>query len=89
MLKMIFGTEFGNTALHQFQGEMDGRQIRRRSLLVARQMFYLCVCQNIFLIVRGWHTQKTAAKRAAMFSPRKVGPTFPQLANKLLTFIEP
>lgn len=84
---MIFRTDFGNTALYQFHGEMDGRQIRHPSLPAARQLFHLYGSQNIFLIVRGRHKRKTAAKFTAKFLC-KVGPIFPHLAKKSLTFIE-
>jgi len=68
---------------------MDGRQIRHPFLPEARQVFHLCGCQNIFLIVRGQHKQKTAEKFTAIFSLCKFGAIFPQLAKKSLMFIEP
>ena len=85
---MIFRTDVGNTALYQFHGEMDGRQIRHPSLSAARQLFHLYGCQNTFLIVRGRHKQKTAPKVTAMFSLCKPGPRFLQIAKKSLMFIE-
>ena len=89
MLKMISRNEVGNTALYQFRGEMDGRQIRHPSLSAARQLFHLYGFQNTLLIVRGRHKQKTAAKFTAMFSFCTAGPVFLQLAKKSLMFIEP
>ena len=86
---MIFRTEVGNTALYQFHGEMDRRQIRHPSLSAARQLFRLYACQNTFLIVSGRHKQRSAAKFKTVFSLCKVGPVFLQLAKKSLMFIEP